>query len=209
MISLRQRPAARAGIVAGLVAVAVIAAACGGGPSSSSKRSGSTASGPNPHASEKSPAGDIPDNQAYVRYSPPRAGYSVKVPEGWSRRTAGEATTFTDKLNSITMQTRPAPAPMTVPDARRREIPKLAQSERSFHAGRVTIVRRRAGSTLRITYTVESRPSPVTGKAVTDAVERYVFFHGGKDLILTLSGPKGADNVDPWRIVTDSVAWSP
>jgi hypothetical protein len=39
-------------------------------------------------------------------------------------------------------------------------------------------------------------------------VERYVFFHKGKDVVLTLSGPKGADNVDPWRIVTDSLRWS-
>jgi hypothetical protein len=25
--------------------------------------------------------------------------------------------------------------------------------------------------------------------------------------VLTLSGPKGADNVDPWRIVSDSLKW--
>ena len=30
----------------------------------------------------------------------------------------------------------------------------------------------------------------------------------GKDVVLTLSGPKGADNVDPWRIVTDSLRWT-
>jgi hypothetical protein len=24
---------------------------------------------------------------------------------------------------------------------------------------------------------------------------------------LTLSGPKDADNVDPWRLVTDSLRW--
>jgi hypothetical protein len=26
-------------------------------------------------------------------------------------------------------------------------------------------------------------------------------------LTLTLSGPTNADNVDPWKIVTDSVRW--
>jgi hypothetical protein len=207
MIILGARWPARRILAAGLVATALIAAGCGG-QSSSSKSSGPTASGPNPNAPEKSPAGDIPDNQAYVPYSPPRAGYSVKVPEGWSRSTTSGATTFTDKLNSITMETRTAAAPMTVRGARQREIPKLAQSARGFHAGRVTTVRRKAGSAIRITYTAAGRPNPVTGKAVTDAVERYVFFHGGKDVILTLSGPKGADNVDPWKIVTDSVAWS-
>ena len=61
---------------------------------------------------------------------------------------------------------------------------------------------------MRLTYLASSPADPVTGKAVTDAVERYVFFHNGKDVILTLSGPKGADNVDPWKIVTGSVRWS-
>jgi hypothetical protein len=48
----------------------------------------------------------------------------------------------------------------------------------------------------------------VTGKRRTDAVERYLFFHHGREAILTLSGPKGADNVDPWRIITDSLRWT-
>jgi hypothetical protein len=26
--------------------------------------------------------------------------------------------------------------------------------------------------------------------------------------VLTLTGPVGADNVDPWKIVTDSFKWS-
>jgi hypothetical protein len=189
--------------------MAVLAVAgCGGSSSSGGGEISSDAAAPNPNAPEKSPPGDIPDNQAYVAYSPPGAGYSVKVPEGWSRITAHGATTFTDKLNSITMQTRPAAAPMTVGGAGRSEIRKLAQSARGFHAGRVSTVHRSAGRAIRITYTAKGRPDPVTGRAVTDAVERYVFFHGGKDLVLTLSGPKGADNVDPWRIVTDSVSWS-
>lgn len=183
-------------------------AGCGGGSSGGGAGS-SNAAAPNPNAPEKSPPGDIPDNQAYVAYSPPGAGYSVKVPEGWSRITAHGATTFTDKLNSITMQTRAAAAPMTVRDAGRNEVRTLAQSARGFHAGRVSTVHRKAGRAIRITYTAKGRPNPVTGRAVTDAVERYVFFHGGKELVLTLSGPKGADNVDPWRIVTDSVSWSP
>ena len=52
-----------------------------------------------------------------------------------------------------------------------------------------------------------SPADPVTGKTRVDAVERYVFFRAGKQVTLTLSGPNGADNVDPWRIVTDSFGW--
>ena len=72
----------------------------------------------------------------------------------------------------------------------------------------MTTVRRTAGPAVRLTYLAAAPRDPVTGRTRTDAVERYLFFHRGRDVELTLSGPKGADNVDPWRIVTDSVRWS-
>jgi hypothetical protein len=57
------------------------------------------------------------------------------------------------------------------------------------------------------TYWVTSAPNPVTGKTVTDAVERYEFWHAGHTAIITLSGPVGADNVDPWMTITNSPQW--
>src|SRR4051812_48272554 len=93
-------------LLAAALTVAVVVAGCGGG--------GSSSSAPKPNAPEVSPAGDIPDNQAYVAYSPPGARYTVKVPEGWSRIAAGKTITFTDKLNSITMETRSASGAPTV-----------------------------------------------------------------------------------------------
>jgi hypothetical protein len=182
--------------------VALGAAGCGGGSSSGS--SGSPA--PNPNAKESSPPGDIPDNQAFVAYRPPRGGYSVKVPEGWSRIASGGAVTFTDKLNSIRMQSGSG-ARLTAAKARS-ELPQLAQTVKGFQQPRVGVVKRTAGPAVRITYVADASPNAVTGKAGKDAVERYVFFHNGKRVVLTLSGPKGADNVDPWRIVTDSLRWT-
>ena len=134
---------------------------------------------------EVSPAGDIPDNQVYVRFAVPAAGYSVRVPEGWSRISRGGAVVFTDKLNAIRLETG-APA---------------------HHAGKAGVVHRQAGAARKLTYLATAPPDPVTGKTVTDAVERYVFTHAGRTAVLTLSGPRGADNVDPWRIVTDSLRW--
>jgi hypothetical protein len=178
-------------IAALALALASLAAAAGCGSSSSSSGGGTpakTAAAPAPKASapEVSPAGDIPDNQAYVRYAPPGAGFTVKVPEGWSRTQSGGATTFTDKLNAI----------------------RLQQGTPAAHAGKASTVKRTAGTAQKLTYLAQAAPNPVTGKAATDAVERYVFTKGGHTAVLTLSGPKGADNVDPWRIVTDSVRWT-
>jgi hypothetical protein len=133
----------------------------------------------------------------------------VKVPEGWAR-TDGAAgrTSFTDKLNSIAMQAVPARSALTASAAKRSEVRKLARSVPGFKAGKVSTVTRSAGTAVRITYLATSPVNPVTGTSRTDAVERYVFFHNGKNVILTLSGPKGADNVDPWKIVTDSLRYT-
>jgi len=163
----------------------------------------------NPSAPETNPAGDIPDNQAFVPFSPPGGGFSVKVPEGWSQTRSGAATTFTDKLNAIRVESRKAAAPLTVARAAKTELPALGRSVKGFTAGKVTTVQRRAGPAIELTYLAAAKPNQVTGKAGQDAVERYVFFHNGTRVVLTLSGPKGADNVDPWRIVTDSLRWTP
>jgi len=96
----------------------------------------------------------------------------------------------------------------TTGDARQTEVPRLARAAKGFKAGQVSSVTRHAGQAVRITYGSSSKPDPVTGKTQTDAVERYAFFHKGSDVVLTLAGPKGADNVDPWKIVTDSLRFT-
>ena len=180
-------------------------AGCGG---SSSSGSGAKDKAASPNAAEKSPPGDIPDNQAYVPYKAPAGGYSVKVPEGWARTASGGSVTFTDKLNSVNMKAVPAKMALTTAEARRTEVPKLRASVKGFQLRKVSTVTRKAGPAVRITYLAAGKPDPVTGKSRTQAVERYVFFHKGKDVVLTLSGAKGADNVDPWKIVTDSLTYT-
>src|SRR4051812_17279673 len=187
-----------------LIAVALLLAVLAGCGSSSSSSSSKPV---DPNAKETSPPGDIPDNQAYVAYSPPGADYSVKVPEGWGRTAKGGAVTFTDKLNSITMAEAAADGPLSVAAARRTDLAALKTTVKGFKPGSVSLVKRSSGPAVRLTYLASGRPDAVTGKAKTDAVERYLFVHKGKRVTLTLSGPKGADNVDPWRLVTDSLSW--
>jgi hypothetical protein len=190
--------------------------AVGSSSSSSTVSSTSTASSPsstaaqggvNPNGPEVNEAGDIPDNQVFVVYRPPSGGYSVKVPEGWARSEANGAVTFTDKLNSIRMETVDAAAAPTVASVTQNDIPALKAAAKNFEAGTVKNVTRKAGTAVLATYKADSEPNAVTGKVVHDAVERYTFWRAGKAVILTLSGPQGADNVDPWRIVTDSFTW--
>lgn len=190
---------------AGLIAVTAVLGACGGGGSSGSPTTKATTTGAS-STPETNPAGDIPDNQVYVPFTPPGGGFSVKVPEGWAQSRNGTATTFTDKLNSIRVETQQAAAAPTVASATQ-ELPKIKTTAHGFVPGKVTTVGRKAGQAVRITYRADSAPDSVTGKTVADAVERYEFWHAGRMVVLTLSGPTGADNVDPWKLVSDSVRW--
>ncbi len=142
------------------IAVALTLAACGGSSGGSSSASKSA----NPNAPEVSPAGDIPDNQAFVRYTPPGAGYSVEVPEGWSRTSTAGTVVFTDKLNAIRLESAPAHAALTVGEATRTEVPRLAHAVRGFQRQAVSAVARKAGTAVRITYLADAKANPVTAR---------------------------------------------
>ena len=59
-----------------------------------------------------------------------------------------------------------------------------------------------------ISYFANSAPNAVTGKRYRDEVDRFEFFKNGTEAAVILSGPVGSDNKDPWRLVSESFAWS-
>jgi hypothetical protein len=164
------------------------------------------AGGVDPNAPEVVEPGDIPDNQVFVAYSPPGATFSVKVPEGWAQTDQQGATVFSDNYNSITIESMPASAPPTIDSVTASGLTD-ASSDSTFTLIDVTAVTRKAGDGVLATYEIGSAANPVTGKKALLAVERYFFFHNGTEVTLTLSGAKGADNVDPWKTVTNSLTW--
>ncbi|MBP5898089.1 hypothetical protein QBB33_22950 [Streptomyces scabiei] len=198
---------------AGIVAVTVIAAViagCGGSSSGAHSGSGSTAPAQaTPVPTESNPPGDIPDNQVFVAYRPTSGftGFTVKVPEGWARTDKGDGTVFTDKLNSVTITTATASTAPTVTSVQKTVVPQLSRAVPKFASPKVSQVTRMAGPVVLLTYQGDSARDPVTGKVVRDAFERYAFYRQGHEVDLTLSGPVNADNVDPWRTVSDSFAW--
>ncbi|MFI9567926.1 hypothetical protein [Streptomyces rishiriensis] len=202
-----------AGVVVVTVVAAVIAG-CSGSSSGTRSGSGSAVSStspaqPSPAPTESNPPGDIPDNQVYVTYRPTSGftGFTVKVPEGWARTDKGATTVFTDKLNSVRITTAAASAAPTFASVTNTVVPQLRTQVPNFASPKVTQVTRHAGQVVLLTYQGDSAKDPVTGKVVRDAFERYAFYRQGHEVDLTLSGPVNADNVDPWRTVSDSFAW--
>ncbi|MGW0970752.1 hypothetical protein [Streptomyces sp. NPDC002516] len=201
-----------AAVVAVTIAGAAIAGCSGSGThgspptTSTANRAGHAQAAP----TESNPPGDIPDNQVYVPYRPAGGsfnGFTVKVPEGWARTVKGDTTTFTDKLNTVTITSAPASAAPTTASVNATVVPELRARTPKFAAPKVSEVTRHAGHVVLLTYQGDSAKDPVTGKVVRDASERYTYYRSGHEVNLTLTGPVNADNVDPWRIVSDSVTW--
>jgi hypothetical protein len=188
-------------LFAGPATVLAVLAGCGGG-------SGGSTSAVNPNAKEHNPPGDIPDNQVFVPYRPGGGGFVVKVPEGWARRVKGSTVTFTGNLNSVAVQSLPAQRAPTIAAVRRTLVPQLAKTTSGFRLVAVNTLRRPAGPAVHLVYQSASKANAVTGKRSLQTVERYLFFHNGREVVLTLAGPRGADNVDPWRTVSTSLRWT-
>jgi hypothetical protein len=224
--TMRSSPGTTA-LVIGLAA-ALMLSACGGGSSAGAQATtpavtsppstGTTppSAGPtespipteSPVPVENNPPGDIPDNAAYVPYASKMGGFMISTPEGWARTTTANSVTFTDKLNTVVVSWAHASSAPTVASVKKTEVPQLASTERAFNLVSIKTATLPAGPAVFVEYQANSAPNAVTGKQYRLDVQRYVLFRNGREIAIGLRSPVGADNVDPWRIVTESFKWS-
>ena len=154
---------------------------------------------------ESNPPGDIPDNLAFVTYRNRAGHYSFTHPEGWARTGNGVRVRFTDKLNGVTAESLAATSAPTVADARANDVPRLRGSVPAFELRRVEAVSLPGGTGVHIVFRRNSEPDQVTGKVYRDEVEEYDVFRGGRLVRMDLYGPVGADNVDAYRTMSQSL----
>jgi hypothetical protein len=161
-----------------------------------------------PVPAESNPPGDIPDTTVYVGYRPPNSHVQLKVPEGWSRQDGAASSTFTSNLNTISVAWNTAASAPTLSSVRATTIPALQRSTLAFRLVSVQAVTLKAGPAVETIYQVNSPPNQVTGRQYRLVIERFDLSHGGRGVALSLSCAVGSDNVDPWRIVSQSLTWS-
>jgi hypothetical protein len=155
---------------------------------------------------EDHPPGDIPDNQAFVAYRS-AGGFQLKIPEGWARTDGPRSVNFTDRLNAVEVSWQPAATPPTVDRVKTLDVPELQRGRPAFTLGHVATVSLPGGAAVRIDAQENSAPNSVTGKQYRLDVQRFVFYRNGTQAVLALSSPVGADNVDPWKVVSESFRW--
>jgi hypothetical protein len=160
--------------VGAVLIAGLLLTACGSSNGPVSAEESNTGTGA-PSEAESAATGDIPDNQAFLVFKNPSAGYSIRYPEGWARKGQGNDVTFKEKANVIHIAVKPGTA-------------KNKPGEKT-------------------TVTRQSAADPVTGKRLPLSVDIYEFEQGGKVAVLELSTPEGVDNVDAYRLISESFAW--
>jgi len=156
-------------------------------------------------SAEQNPPGDIPDNLAFVPYANPAGRYSFSHPEGWAQTGRGAQVLFTDKLNGVEVQPDTSTSAPTVGGARAKDVPDLQRSQAAFELRSVTAVTVPGGSGVDIVYRRNSAADPVTGRQYRDEVQRYELVSAGREVVVELFGPVGADNVDAYRTMVQSL----
>jgi len=148
-------------------------------------------------------AGDIPDNQAFIVFRNPTAGYSMKYPEGWVQQRAGSQVTFrnTNNIVRVVVERNAPPSAAAIT----RELTSLRGAHVQTGPQQLTIGGAKA---FKVVYRTESAANAVTGKRVTLTVDRYYLAHAGKVAIVDLGSPVGVDNVDAYRMMIQSLRWT-
>ena len=206
--------------VAGALAAALAVAGCGSSstPATSATPAPATTSAA-PAAAPSSQAagaltgeaaaaatGDVPDNQVFLTVSDKAAGFSMKYPEGWAQKASGKSLTISDKNNIVRVAVTDGPAP-TVASATQ-DMQTLQQSTPSLRADAPATMTVSGHPAIKVTYTTVGAANAVTGKSVTLQVDRYYFWQGGKVAVVDLGTPIGVDNVDAYRLMSESFAWT-
>jgi hypothetical protein len=176
---------------------------------SASATSGSGQATPAPMAEqpltpETNPAGDIPDNQIFVTFTSSPGGYSLQVPEGWARTQNSADVRFANKLDGVQVTVTKV---STAPTAATVRPGDVLGSARAVQLAMVQDIQLPVGPAVKVTYSSNSDPDPVTNKQVRLENAAYLFYKNGKQANLTLWAPQGADNVDQWNQMAQSFRW--
>jgi len=212
-MTVDRRIALRPGPTAIACGVCIALTGCGGASASHSQSATAGAAAQSSQGAAEAPSdaqstatGDIPDNQAFLTFTDPSAGFSIRYPEGWARTSGREEVTFQDRANVIHIAVGagapPTPAQASAAVARMKMTdPTIAA------AGAPVRVEINGSPVVKVTYTRLSKPDPVTGKRLSITIDRYEYAHGGKMAIVDLGTPKGVDNVDAYRTISRSFRW--
>lgn len=151
--------------------------------------------------------GDIPDSQVFVPFAPAKGDFGILAPEGWARTEKAREVSFVDKYDGLRVTIEPFSGPLTVAKATESIVPSIVKSGRAVTVGKISVLRRKGGEAVVVSFASNSEPNQVTGKQIRLENQAYLFYDKGRLAIVTMWAPYGSDNVDQWNLMSDSFGW--
>ena len=193
-----------------IAAVAVLAATgCVGSSSSSSGGSEPTASQPvsSPEGTTYVPAaGTDPSGALFQTYRDTKLGYQMLYPGGWNVTEKGGIVRIAKLGNSIVISTRKSTSAPKVKPVRAALIAQQKAKAVLAIESRPKSAKLNGNPAIAMVFT---KDKPATANAPEDTlrVYRYLVFHNGHILILSLQSPTSRDNQQAYDLIAYSLSW--
>ncbi len=150
-------------------------------------------------------AGDVPDNAVFLTYHSAAWQFSIQYVEGWQVTTNQDGVVIRDKDSSeqVSIVQKPADVAAWVTST---DLPAL-RAQPGFALVKQNRVKVGGATLIHLLYHARSAADPVTGKQVPSTVDRF-YVPGPGLAVISLSTPDGVDNVDAFRQMIGSFAWT-
>jgi hypothetical protein len=195
-----------------IAVVAVLAATgCSGSASSSSGGSGPAASQPSSSSggttgSYVPAAGTDKSGAVFQTYTNPKLGYQLLYPGGWTVTKKDGIVRIAKLGNSIVIATRKSKNAPKVKPVRAALIGQQKKKTVLDIESRPKATELNGDPAIRMVFT---KDKPATNDAPEDTlrVYRYLVFHKGQIVILSLQTPTSRDNKQAYDVIANSLSW--
>lgn len=194
-----------------IAGVAVIAATgCVGSASSSSSSSGPTAqpssSSGGTTGSYVPAAGTDPSGAIFQTYTNPKLGYQMLYPGGWNVTTKDGIVRIAKLGNSIVIATRNSKDAPKVKPVRAALINQQKKKTVLDIESRPKSTKLNGDPAIKMVFT-KDQPATADTSEDTLRVYRYLVFHKGQLVILSLQSPTSRDNTQAYDLIANSLSW--
>jgi hypothetical protein len=197
-----------------IAVVAVLAATgCAGSASSSSGGSGPTASQP-PSLSGGSTGTYVPaagtdkSGAVFQTYTNAKLGYQLLYPGGWNVTKKGGIVRIAKLGNSIVIATRASKNAPKVKPVRAALIDQQKKKAVLDIESRPKSTELNGDPAIKMVFT-KDKPATADTPEDTLRVYRYLVFHKGQIVILSLQTPTSRDNKQAYDLIANSLSWAP
>jgi hypothetical protein len=204
----------RAWLVIASLLLSAVPVACATTSATSGSRPGSVPAGSQPPSDGGTTGTYVPASGTdpksgllFDTYANAALGYRLLYPGGWNVTRKGTTVRIAKFGNAIVIAERPAKSAPKLKGV------KAALKKQKAKGGLLGVavparpVSLSAGHALRVVFT-QARDASATSPAATLLVYRYILYHDGKVVVLSMLGPQQFDNRAAYKLIADTFAWS-